>query len=111
MAYDAELAERLRDELAPVAEVTERKMFGGLAFLVRGHMTVVARGNGGFMARCDPADEEQLIETSSAEPVEMRGRPMRGWLHLDVADLEEGDELATWVARALAFTATLPPKT
>lgn len=108
MPYDEDLAERLRVTLAAEPEVSERKMFGGLALLVRGHLTVVANHAGGLMVRTDPADEADLVMTTSAATMEMNGRPMKGWLVLDSVD--DDDELDTWVQRALAFNRTLPPK-
>ncbi len=80
MAYDLELAERLRAALDHVPEVVERKMFGGLAFLIRGNMAVVASSKGGLMIRADPATADGLVETTPADYAEMRGRQIRGWL-------------------------------
>jgi TfoX/Sxy family transcriptional regulator of competence genes len=108
--YDEDLAERLRLALATEPEVTERRMFGGVALMVRGHMAVVANHAGGLMVRTDPADEAELVATTSAEPMEMNGRSMKGWLVLDGAALADDDELDAWVTRALAFNRTLPRK-
>jgi len=110
LPFDEALAARIRDRLASQADVTERKMFGGLAFLVCGHMAVAASGQGGLMVRVDPATSEHLVDTTPAELVVMRGRPMQGWLHLDAADVRNGKALDAWVGRALRFTATLPAK-
>jgi TfoX/Sxy family transcriptional regulator of competence genes len=110
MAYDAELAERIRGELAHLPDVAERKMFGGLAFLIGGNMTVVARGKGGLMIRADPSTTEDLVGTTPAAFAEMRGRQMKGWLHLDAADVGSDVELAAWINRAIAFSSTLPKK-
>lgn len=110
MAYDEELAERIRDLLSAEPDVTETKMFGGLAFLVGGNMAVAASGQGGLLARVDPAESDALIEASPARPMEMRGRAMRGWLRLDADDVQTKEELATWVDRGVSFARSLPPK-
>jgi TfoX/Sxy family transcriptional regulator of competence genes len=110
MAYDPELAERLRHALASEPAVTERKMFGGLAFLVRGHMTAVASGKSGLMIRADPTTTGDLVETTPANFAQMSGRQMTGWLHLDAEDIRSDQDLATWIDRALSYSATLRPK-
>ena len=92
MAYDEDLADRMRDLLAEEPDLSERKMFGGLAFLLDGHMVVAASGKGGAMVRVDPADADGLLARSKAEPMVMRGRPMTGWLR--VASDEVDDESA-----------------
>ncbi|HZR94970.1 MAG TPA: TfoX/Sxy family protein [Gaiellaceae bacterium] len=104
MAYDEELAERIR---ARVSGATEKKMFGGLAFLVNGNMAVAASGQGGLLVRVDPAESPELVRTTSARPMEMRGRTMDGWLRVDV---KGDDELAAWVDRGVSYARTLPPK-
>ncbi|MDQ6527112.1 TfoX/Sxy family protein [Nocardioides sp. LHD-245] len=115
MAYDDELAGRLRDLLAeePAAaglELTEKKMFGGLGFMVGGHMAVAASGQGGLMVRVDPAEGAELVATTPAYPMEMRGRTMSGWLRVDLADLATDEALGTWVRRGASYVAGLPPK-
>jgi hypothetical protein len=114
MPYDAELAERLRSLLGAspevAADLTEQRMFGGLAFLVRGNMAVAASGQGGLMVRVDPAASEELVATTPAVPMEMRGRPMRGWLRVASADVADDAALAEWVGRGTAFALTLPAK-
>ena len=110
MAYDTALAERIREALASNPEVAERKMFGGLAFLVGGHMTVVASGQGGLMLRADPTTTATLVDTTPAVHAEMRGRTMNGWLRLDASDVDTDGELERWIDRALSYTTTLPPK-
>lgn len=110
MPYDEDLAERLRLALATEPDVAERKMFGGVALMVRGHMAVVANHMGGLMVRTDPGDEAELVATTTAEPMEMNGRSMKGWLVLDGDAVADDDELDAWVTRALAFNRTLPPK-
>lgn len=115
MAYDEELAGRVRDLLAdePGAagrELTEKKMFGGLGFMVGGNMAVAASGQGGLMVRVDPAEGEQLLATTAAYPMEMRGRSMGGWLRVALDDVSDDAELAAWVRRGSSYAATLPAK-
>ena len=95
MAYDEELAERVRELVATESGVTERKMFGGLAFLVDGAMAVCASSRGALMVRVDPAEVDELVESGPAEPMVMRGRPMTGWVLVTPSD----DDLASWVDR------------
>ena len=104
MAYDEVLAEQIRRRLRGA---TEKKMFGGLAFLVNGNMAVAASGQGGLLVRVDPEESAQLVATTSARPMEMRGREMAGWVRVQV-DAE--DEIAEWVERGAAYVRTLPPK-
>ena len=110
MAYDEELAERIRDLLAAEPGLTEKRMFGGLAFLVGGNMAVAGSGQGGLLVRVDPAESDALVETSAARPMEMRGRAMRGWLRLDADQVQMTEELSTWVERGVSFARSLPAK-
>ena len=110
MAYDEALAQRIRELVANEPGLTEKKMFGGLAFLVGGNMAVAASGQGGLMVRVDPADSEMLVRTTAAEVMVMRGRPMAGWLRLASSAVAERDELVGWVARGVAFARSLPAK-
>ena len=110
MAYDEDLADRIRDLLAGEPDVTERKMFGGLAFLVGGHMAVAASGQGGLMVRVDPGQTDDLAEQPHAGPIVMRGRPMQGWLRVDAAGVTTTEQLAPWVNRGVAYVRALPPK-
>ena len=110
MAYDEELARRIRGLLAGEADVTETRMFGGLAFLVGGNMAVGASGQGGLMVRVDRAETDTLVETTDARPMVMRGRPMQGWLRVDAAHVETDERLAAWVERGAAAARALPPK-
>ena len=110
MAYDEELAARIRDLVAAEAGVTEKKMFGGVAFIVNGNMAVAASGQGGLLVRVDPAESAELVDTTPATEMEMRGRSMVGWLRVDSADIEADDELATWVDRGVSFARSLPSK-
>jgi TfoX/Sxy family transcriptional regulator of competence genes len=110
VAYDEQLAQRVRQLLADTAGVTERKMFGGLAFLIEGHMAVVASGRGGLMVRVGPDLVEELVLTTSARFAEMRGRQMRGWLRLDSDQVRHPRQLTKWVEIGTEFAAALPPK-
>ena len=109
MAYDEALAGRIRELLANESGLEEKKMFGGLAFLLNGNMAVAASGQGGLLARVDPAESDELVETTPAEEMVMRGRSMKGWLRVGSKDVE-GDELDVWVERGLAFARSLPAK-
>src|SRR2546427_6584452 len=97
MAYDEELAGRIRELVADEPALSEKKMFGGLAFLVGGNMAVAASGQGGLLVRADPAQSAKLVDTSGARLAEMRGRQMPGWLRLDADDVPTQAELARWV--------------
>lgn len=111
MAYDEELAERIRDLLGPVLpETVEKKMFGGLAFLVGGNMAVAASGKGGLMVRVDPDQAEGLVDGKQVAPMVMGGRPMRNWLRVDSALVADDDVLEQWIQRGLAYARSLPPK-
>lgn len=110
MAYDERLAERIRELLPEDVEVTEQKMFGGLAFLVGGHMAVAASGQGGMMVRVDPEQSDDLVESTTARVVEMRGRPMAGWLRVETDDVRTKRQLAKWVNLGTTYARSLPPK-
>jgi TfoX/Sxy family transcriptional regulator of competence genes len=110
MAYDEDLAQRIRELIATEAGVTERKMFGGLAFLVGGNMAVAASGQGGLMVRVDPDETDALLAQPHVQPFEMRGRSMQGWLRVDAADVQSERQLAPWVRRGVAYARSLPPK-
>ena len=110
MAYDGQLAARIRDLVATEPALTEKAMFGGLAFLVGGNMAVAASGQGGLLVRADPAESEALIASSNARMMEMRGREMPGWLRVDAGDAADDAELARWVGIGVAYARTLPPK-
>ncbi len=109
MAYDEELADRVREHVEQERGLTEKKMFGGLASLINGRMAVAAGSRGGLLLRCDPADTESLLLKPNAGPFEMRGKEMVGWLHLDTNGLTE-DELDQWIQRGVAYAKSLPPK-
>ncbi|HEY3550440.1 MAG TPA: TfoX/Sxy family protein [Gaiellaceae bacterium] len=110
MAYDEELAGRIRVLVGDRADLTEQKMFGGLAFLIGGNMAIAASGQGGILVRVDPDRSEELVATTPAEPMEMRGRQMAGWLRVDTADVAGDAALGEWVERGTAYAASLPPK-
>jgi hypothetical protein len=110
VAYDEELADRVRALLAGESSLTEQKMFGGLAFLIGGNMAISASGQGGALVHVDPAEGDELIATTEAEPMEMRGRKMKGWLRVDSAQLLSESELAKWVDLGAAYARSLPPK-
>ena len=110
MAYDEALAERIRSLVSSEPRVTEKKMFGGLSFLVGGNMAVAASGQGGVLVRVDPDASDELVATTPASPMEMRGRSMRGWLRVGADDVRTETELAAWVERGLAFARSLPAK-
>ncbi len=110
MAYDEQLAARIRDLLAGEDGVTEQRMFGGLAFLVGGNMAVAASGEGGLLVRVDPTDSDALVAASTARPMEMRGRAMPGWLRVEAADVDTDEALAAWVRRGVSFARSLPEK-
>jgi len=108
MAYDEELAERIRSLLEGEPGLSEKKMFGGLAFLINGNMAVAASGQGGIMLRVDPSETESLLDEPSVRRVVMRGREMSGWLRIDPA---AEDALASWVRRGVEYAGRLPAKT
>jgi TfoX/Sxy family transcriptional regulator of competence genes len=110
MAYDEDLANRIRELIAGEPEVTEQKMFGGLAFLIRGNMAVAASGQGGLMVRVEPDQTDALLEKPHAQPFEMRGRGMRGWLRVEPEGVRTKRQLEPWVKRGVAYASTLPAK-
>jgi TfoX/Sxy family transcriptional regulator of competence genes len=110
MAYDEELADRIRELIGDEPNLTEKKMFGGLAFLIGGNMAVAASGQGGILVHVDEAQSEELVATSNARPMEMRGREMKGWLRVDTEDLKTKRELAKWVELGAGYARSLPAK-
>jgi TfoX/Sxy family transcriptional regulator of competence genes len=110
MTYDEHLAGRVRELLASEADVTEKKMFGGLAFLIGGNMAAAASAQGGLLVRVDPAESERLLETTNARVMEMRGRAVRGWLRVDSDDVRTDPQLSEWVALGTRYARSLPPK-
>ena len=110
MAYDEELADRIRELIAGETGVTEKQMFGGLAFLIGGNMSVAASGQGGLMVRVDPDETDALLERPHAQPFVMRGREMKGWLRVDDEGVRTKRGLEPWVRRGVAYARSLPPK-
>jgi TfoX/Sxy family transcriptional regulator of competence genes len=110
MAYDEDLAQRIREAIGPQRGVTEKKMFGGLAFLIGGNMAVAASGQGGILVRVDPDDSDRLVAKTKAEPMVMRGKPMQGWLRVDPEHLRDRRQLARWVERGTSYARSLPAK-
>jgi TfoX/Sxy family transcriptional regulator of competence genes len=110
MAYDRDLANRIREELAGEEGVTEKAMFGDLAFLVNGNMAVSASGRGGLMLRIDPDTTDEALSRPHTELVEMRGRKMPGWIRVASEGVETKRQLGPWVRRGVGFARTLPPK-
>jgi hypothetical protein len=110
VAYDHDLADRLREILAGESGVVEKAMFGGLAFMVAGHLAVSASGRGGLLLRVDPARTAALVRDPRASRFVMRGREMDGWLHLDIDAAAADEELARWVGHGVGYARSLPPK-
>ena len=110
MAYDEDLANRIRELIAGEAGVTEKKMFGGLAFLIGGNMAVAASGQGGLMVRVDPEETDELVTKPHAAPMVMRGREMQGWLRVDEEGVRTRRQLEPWVTRGVGYARSLPSK-
>jgi TfoX/Sxy family transcriptional regulator of competence genes len=110
MAYDEALADRIRELIVTESDLTEKKMFGGLAFLIGGNMAVAASGQGGLMVRVDPAESDALVSTTKARLVEMGGRQMQGWLRVDTEHVRTKRELAKWLELGTTFARSLPAK-
>ena len=109
MAYDADLEDRVREVVAGEPGLTEKRMFGGLAFLIDGHMAV-ASGKGGLLLRVDPAETESLVNEPHIGRFQMRGREMDGWLRVDTEAVESEEDLRRWVSRGVTYARSLPPK-
>ena len=110
VAYDEELAARIRELARGEPGLAEKKMFGGLAFLIGGNMAVAASGQGGLLVRVDPAQSDRLVAATNAYPMEMRGRSMQGWLRVDRDDLRTKRQLTKWVELGTAYARSLPVK-
>jgi TfoX/Sxy family transcriptional regulator of competence genes len=110
MVYDEELADRIRVSIQGEKGITEQRMFGGLAFLVRGNMAVAASGNGGLMVRVDPADADALLSDPGVTRMVMRGREMPNWLRVTGDAVDDDAELDRWVTRCLTYARSLPAK-
>ncbi len=110
MAYDEDLANRIRELVGSGTGITEQRMFGGLAFLVGGHMAVAASSQGGLMVRVDPDDTERLLASTTATPMVMRGREARGWLRVPPEDVRTKRQLSRWVTIGTTYAGSLPAK-
>jgi TfoX/Sxy family transcriptional regulator of competence genes len=110
MAYDEHLADRIRELVGGESDVTEQKMFGGLAFLIGGNMAVAASGQGGVLVRVDPAQSDALVAATNAHPMEMGGRQMQGWLRVGPEDVRTRGQLAKWVELGTTYARSLPAK-
>lgn len=108
MAYDIQLADRIRETIGILPGLTEQKMFGGLAFLLNGNMTIAASGEGGLLVRVDPGDTDKLVSSTDAEVMIMRGKAMPGWLRVK-GDLSD-KVLSHWVELSTTYTSSLPKK-
>ncbi len=110
MAYDEDLADRIRELIADEPDLSEMRMFGGLAFLIAGNMSVAASGQGGIMVRVAHEDTDALVAKHHARQFEMRGKAMRGWVRVDADGLRTKRQLEPWVKRGVAYARSLPPK-
>jgi len=110
VAYDEALAERVRALVADEADLSERRMFGGLAFLIGGRMACAASSQGGLLVRVDPVAADSLIAKTGARPMEMRGKPMLGWLRIGTEDLATKRQLTRWVTLGTTYVRSLPAK-
>lgn len=110
MAYDEDLANRIRELLGSEKGVEEKRMFGGLAFLINGNMSVAASGQGGLLVRVPPGDTEKLRERANVNPMVMAGREARGWLRVDAEGVKTKRQLEGWIARGAGYASSLPPK-
>lgn len=110
MSYDEMLADRVRAIVEAEADLAEKRMFGGLAFLLGGHMAVAASGGGGLLLRVDPAETDDLVREAHVGRFEMRGREMDGWLRVQPEAVTSDAALRSWVARGVAYVRSLPPK-
>ena len=110
MPYNVELADRIRDLVRAEPGLTERRMFGGLAFLIDRRMAVSASSKGGLLLRVDPRLTESLVQEPYIGPFEMRGREMDGWLRVDAEAVETDAELRRWVSHGVTYARSLPPK-
>lgn len=108
MPYDRDLADRIREQLAAEPGVSEKAMFGGLAFLVEGHLAVSASGHGGLLLRVDPVRTEELVAHDGADRFVMRGRPMDGWLRVAPDAVADDEALRRWVAIGVGYARSLP---
>jgi TfoX/Sxy family transcriptional regulator of competence genes len=110
VAYDEDLANRIRELISGETTVTEKKMFGGLAFLIGGNMAISASGQGGILVRVDPEESDAIVDKTTATTAVMQGRPMRGWLRVPAQDIRTKRQLSRWVKLGVDYAASLPGK-
>ncbi|WP_428339187.1 TfoX/Sxy family protein [Mycobacterium sp.] len=110
MAYDRHLADRIRELLGPARGVDEKRMFGGLAFLINGNMSVAASGQGGLLVRVPPDETEKLLARAHVNPMVMAGREVRGWIRVEADGVKTTRQLTDWVSRGADYARGLPPK-
>jgi TfoX/Sxy family transcriptional regulator of competence genes len=110
MAYDEDIAARIRAQLAGEPGLTEKKMFGGLAFLIGGNMAIAASGQGGLLVRCDPGESDSIVAKTKAELMVMRGKAMQGWLRVGAEHVRTERELERWVETGAGYARSLPMK-
>jgi TfoX/Sxy family transcriptional regulator of competence genes len=110
MAYDIDLANRIRELLAQQHGVDEKQMFGGLAFLINGNMSVAVSGQGGLLVRVPPGDTDKLLQRDHVSPMVMAGREARGWLRVAADGVKTKRQLQSWVTRGVGYARSLPPK-
>jgi TfoX/Sxy family transcriptional regulator of competence genes len=110
MAYDEDLANRIRELIAAEPDVSERSMFGGLVFRVGGNMSVAAGGQGSLVVRVDPEETDEFLAKPHAQPFVMGGRPMEGRVRVDAEGVRTKRQLERWVSRSVAYARSLPPK-
>ena len=110
MAYNEELADRIRQLIGNEPDLKEQKMFGGLAFLIGGNMAIAASGQGGILVRADPAESDSLVASTDAHVMEMRGKQMRGWLRVDPEHVATKRQLTKWVEVGTSYARSLPAK-
>lgn len=110
MAYDEELADRAREILSGEPEVVEKRMFGGLGFMVAGNLALSVGSSGGLMLRVDPADRASLDEDPRVRPFEMSGRTMKNWRYVHVDASVDDAELQRWIRYGVSYAHSLPPK-
>ena len=110
MAYDEDLADRIREVLSGEKGLEEKRMFGGLAFLINGNMAVAASGQGGLLVRVAPNDTDKLVDGKHVSPMVMAGREARGWLRVATDGVKTKRQLQSWVSRGVGYARTLKPK-
>jgi TfoX/Sxy family transcriptional regulator of competence genes len=110
MAYDEDLANRIRELLGSEKGIEEKRMFGGLAFLINGNMSVAASGQGGLLVRVPPDDTDKLLQRAHVSPMVMAGREARGWLRVDASGVQTKRQLQSWVTKGVGYARSLPPK-